>query len=73
MWCETWCDDSSKKNAKTIDLCNNPQTKEPKLDAAQRIVPEWKDYDQEVRKLQQRLKEEKMAGKKTNNDKHVEL
>lgn len=20
LWCETWCDDSSKKHAKTIDL-----------------------------------------------------
>uniref|UniRef100_A0A8B9JIQ4 UDP-glucose ceramide glucosyltransferase-like 1 n=1 Tax=Astyanax mexicanus TaxID=7994 RepID=A0A8B9JIQ4_ASTMX len=47
LWCETWCDDSSKKNAKTIDLCNNPQTKEPKLQAAVRIVSEWTDYDQE--------------------------
>ncbi|TMS21155.1 UDP-glucose:glycoprotein glucosyltransferase 1 [Larimichthys crocea] len=41
LWCETWCDDSSKRNAKTIDLCNNPMTKEPKLQAAVRIVAEW--------------------------------
>uniref|UniRef100_A0A8C5ATF2 UDP-glucose glycoprotein glucosyltransferase 1 n=1 Tax=Gadus morhua TaxID=8049 RepID=A0A8C5ATF2_GADMO len=51
LWCETWCDDSSKKKAKTIDLCNNPRTKEPKLHAAVRIVPEWADYDQEVKRL----------------------
>ncbi|CAJ0935770.1 unnamed protein product [Ranitomeya imitator] len=51
LWCETWCDDTSKKKAKTIDLCNNPMTKEPKLDAAVRIVPEWQDYDQEIKKL----------------------
>ena len=25
LWCESWCSDSSKKQAKTIDLCNNPQ------------------------------------------------
>ena len=25
LWCETWCSDSSKAQAKTIDLCNNPQ------------------------------------------------
>uniref|UniRef100_A0A8C3TM59 UDP-glucose ceramide glucosyltransferase-like 1 n=1 Tax=Catharus ustulatus TaxID=91951 RepID=A0A8C3TM59_CATUS len=49
LWCETWCDDSSKKRAKTIDLCNNPMTKEPKLQAAMRIVPEWQDYDQEIK------------------------
>uniref|UniRef100_A0A8C3BCE6 UDP-glucose ceramide glucosyltransferase-like 1 n=1 Tax=Cairina moschata TaxID=8855 RepID=A0A8C3BCE6_CAIMO len=52
LWCETWCDDSSKKRAKTIDLCNNPMTKEPKLQAAMRIVPEWQDYDQEIKQLQ---------------------
>lgn len=38
LWCETWCSDSSKKNAKTIDLCNNPLHKEPKLDMARRII-----------------------------------
>ena len=32
LWCETWCGNSSKARAKTIDLCNNPLTKEPKLD-----------------------------------------
>lgn len=31
--------------------CNNPQTKEPKLTAAVRIVKEWKDYDEEVKAL----------------------
>uniref|UniRef100_A0A8C5B4H8 UDP-glucose glycoprotein glucosyltransferase 1 n=1 Tax=Gadus morhua TaxID=8049 RepID=A0A8C5B4H8_GADMO len=57
LWCETWCDDSSKKKAKTIDLCNNPRTKEPKLHAAVRIVPEWADYDQEVKRLLSRVQE----------------
>ncbi|CAH2246338.1 UDP-glucose:glyco glucosyltransferase 1 isoform X2 [Pelobates cultripes] len=51
LWCETWCDEATKKRAKTIDLCNNPMTKEPKLEAAVRIVPEWQDYDQEIKKL----------------------
>uniref|UniRef100_A0A1A8MQF2 UDP-glucose ceramide glucosyltransferase-like 1 n=1 Tax=Nothobranchius pienaari TaxID=704102 RepID=A0A1A8MQF2_9TELE len=55
LWCETWCDDSSKKSAKTIDLCNNPMTKEPKLQAAVRIVAEWADYDQEIKRLQTRV------------------
>ena len=31
--------------AKTIDLCNNPKTKEPKLQAARRILPEWEGLD----------------------------
>ncbi|KAF5269322.1 hypothetical protein FQR65_LT02624 [Abscondita terminalis] len=55
LWCETWCDDASKDQAKTIDLCNNPMTKEAKLTAAMRIVPEWKGYDEEIRKLQQKI------------------
>lgn len=36
-------------------------TKEPKLEAAVRIVPEWQDYDQEVKQLQIRFQEEKAA------------
>lgn len=51
LWCETWCSSESLSTAKTIDLCNNPQTKEAKLTAAQRIVPEWKDYDTEIKHL----------------------
>ncbi|XP_015216779.2 UDP-glucose:glycoprotein glucosyltransferase 1 isoform X1 [Lepisosteus oculatus] len=62
LWCETWCDDSSKKSAKTIDLCNNPQTKEPKLQAAVRIVGEWSSYDQEIKKIYNRFLEEKEKG-----------
>ncbi|XP_077622857.1 UDP-glucose:glycoprotein glucosyltransferase 1 isoform X2 [Crocuta crocuta] len=62
LWCETWCDDASKKRAKTIDLCNNPMTKEPKLEAAVRIVPEWQDYDQEVKQLQTRFQRERELG-----------
>uniref|UniRef100_W5KUJ0 UDP-glucose ceramide glucosyltransferase-like 1 n=1 Tax=Astyanax mexicanus TaxID=7994 RepID=W5KUJ0_ASTMX len=53
LWCETWCDDSSKPTAKTIDLCNNPKTKEPKLSAAVRIVPEWTSYDSEIKQLKE--------------------
>ncbi|KAI9740820.1 MAG: hypothetical protein M1818_004425 [Claussenomyces sp. TS43310] len=48
LWCETWCSDESLKDAKTIDLCNNPLTKEPKLDRARRQVPEWTVYDDEI-------------------------
>ncbi|THD28488.1 UDP-glucose:glycoprotein glucosyltransferase [Fasciola hepatica] len=55
LWCETWCSEESKQYAKTIDLCNNPQTKEPKLSAAMRIAPEWVDYDREIKKLWQRV------------------
>ena len=56
LWCETWCSDESLKEAKTIDLCNNPQTKEPKLDRARRQVPEWTVYDNEIAALAKRTK-----------------
>ncbi|XP_067265107.1 UDP-glucose:glycoprotein glucosyltransferase 2 [Chanodichthys erythropterus] len=59
LWCETWCDDNSKASAKTIDLCNNPKTKEPKLSAAVRIVPEWSEYDNEIKQFLKQLKEQK--------------
>ncbi|XP_075983141.1 UDP-glucose-glycoprotein glucosyltransferase [Anticarsia gemmatalis] len=56
LWCETWCDNDSKTYAKTIDLCNNPMTKEAKLSAAMRIVPEWSEYDDEIKGLQARVR-----------------
>lgn len=49
LWCETWCSDAEKEKAKTIDLCNNPKTKEPKLTSARRIVKEWQEYDDEIK------------------------
>ncbi|KAF4025781.1 hypothetical protein G4228_017857 [Cervus hanglu yarkandensis] len=61
LWCETWCDDESKQRAKTIDLCNNPKTKEPKLKAAARIVPEWVEYDTEIRQLLDHLENKKKS------------
>ena len=49
LWCESWCGNETKAAAKTIDLCNNPMTKEPKLLGAARIVREWPSLDREVR------------------------
>lgn len=49
LWCESWCGNQTKSAAKTIDLCNNPMTKEPKLKGAARIVKEWPSLDAEVR------------------------
>ncbi|PWZ00761.1 hypothetical protein BCV70DRAFT_200024 [Testicularia cyperi] len=63
LWCETWCSKDWLDKAKTIDLCSNPKTKEPKLDRARRQIPEWTEYDEEVAKLAQRLVEEKRVGK----------
>lgn len=48
LWCETWCSDEALSSARTIDLCNNPLTKEPKLERARRQVPEWTEYDDEI-------------------------
>ena len=56
LWCETWCSDDTLATARTIDLCNNPQTKEPKLDRARRQVPEWTEYDEEIAALDRRRK-----------------
>lgn len=58
LWCETWCSDEALETAKTIDLCNNPLTKEPKLERARRQVPEWTVYDEEIAAVQRRVLEE---------------
>jgi len=55
LWCETWCSDETKPKAKTIDLCNNPLTKAPKLDNALRIVEEWPDYDGQIKALEEEI------------------
>ncbi len=60
LWCETWCSDETLKEARTIDLCNNPQTKEPKLDRARRQVPEWSVYDEEIAALAKRKRGEEV-------------
>lgn len=54
LWCETWCSDETLAEARTIDLCNNPLTKEPKLDRARRQVAEWNVYDEEIAALAKR-------------------
>uniref|UniRef100_A0A8D8UU44 UDP-glucose:glycoprotein glucosyltransferase 1 n=3 Tax=Cacopsylla melanoneura TaxID=428564 RepID=A0A8D8UU44_9HEMI len=76
LWCETWCDESSKTKAKTIDLCNNPLTKEAKLSAAVRIVQEWKQYDSEIKRLQLSLGEgleSEESGPEQQTIQHTEL
>ena len=79
LWCETWCDQDSKKKAKNIDLCNNPLTKESKLDAARRIVKEWTDYDEEIHNFIEKLQRNESDGskiiqsQKPHADAHTEL
>lgn len=60
LWCETWCSQESLAEAKTIDLCQNPLTKEPKL-ARARAIPEWDTYDQEVAEFARRLSEKRAS------------
>merc|ERR1711933_709420 len=55
LWCETWCSQESKPAAKTIDLCQNPLTKEPKIVMAKRIIAEWQTYHDEVQLFQDQL------------------
>jgi UDP-glucose:glycoprotein glucosyltransferase len=57
LWCETWCSLDTLPKAMTIDLCNNPLTKEPKLDVARRLLPEWAKYDSEAKDVETELKE----------------
>ncbi|KAK3622137.1 killer toxin resistant protein [Elasticomyces elasticus] len=68
LWCETWCSDEALKEAKTIDLCNNPQTKEPKLDRARRQVPEWTLYDDEIAAVAKRHKASEAEGRPVAGD-----
>ncbi|KAG4304774.1 hypothetical protein PORY_001827 [Pneumocystis oryctolagi] len=55
LWCRTWCSDESLKDAKTIDLCNNPMTKESKLERARSQIPEWNEYDKTIEDLISRI------------------
>ena len=76
LWCETWCSDESLAEARTIDLCNNPLTKEPKLDRARRQVPEWTAYDEEIagvlRDIVKDAEEEKKKKKQSDDNEKIE-
>lgn len=61
LWCETWCSKDRLDQAKTIDLCQNPLTKEPKLSRA-RQIPEWSQYDAEIAAFARRLVHEGKIG-----------
>ncbi|BFZ60909.1 killer toxin resistant protein [Saitoella coloradoensis] len=70
LWCETWCSDETLRRAKTIDLCNNPLTKEPKLERARRVVGEWVELDERVAEVARKVKE---GGLKVEKEGHDEL
>jgi len=68
LWCESWCTEESKAKAKTIDLCNNPLTKTPKLEAAVKIIKEWPELDQEARNFENLILENKQHHKEVNQE-----
>jgi hypothetical protein len=46
LYCEAWCAPKTKAKAKSIDMCQNPLTKEYKLDMARRVAdPLWSRLD----------------------------
>lgn len=67
LWCETWCGNATRTRAKTIDLCNNPLTKEPKLQSARRIIAEWPDLNREAEEFTTRV-EAILAGAMTEDE-----
>ena len=67
LWCESWCGNASQSAAKTIDLCNNPMTKEPKLQGARRIVAEWTALDDEARAFTDRLEAGELQAEQTHS------
>ena len=54
LWCESWCSMETKPASKTIDLCNNPLHKEPKLEMAKRVIngtlfkESWTEIDDKI-------------------------
>ncbi len=48
------CGAETRPQAKTIDLCNNPKTKEPKLANARRIIAEWPHLNDEANEFTRR-------------------
>lgn len=73
LWCETWCSDAGLPRAKTIDLCNNPLTKEPKLDRARRQLPEWTEYDDAVASLAKSFESKQAAKRKEQKKEEVQM
>jgi len=72
LYCETWCGTAPKSKAKTIDLCNNPMTKEPKLEGAKRIVPEWTALDEEQQAFMDRMERRLPQDERSNTSESVQ-
>ncbi|CDW52566.1 udp glucose:glycoprotein glucosyltransferase [Trichuris trichiura] len=55
-----------------LDQCNNPMTKEPKLQSAMRIIEEWRDYDAEIKKLLDEYDRQRGIERSASNEKEEE-
>ena len=62
LWCQTWCSMDTLESAKTIDLCNNPLTKAPKLDVAKSLLPEWVELDEEAKNTEELIRAAEESG-----------
>jgi len=71
LWCESWCSNESKSMARTIDLCNNPLTKRPKLDAAKLFIEEWSELDNDIHATEARALEQLKQKKEQNKQEEL--
>ena len=63
----------SLPQAKTIDLCNNPLTKRPKLDVARELLPEWTVFDERAKQLEDAFLSKHEAAAEASASTHAEL
>ena len=66
LWCQTWCSMETLPKAKTIDLCNNPLTKTPKLEVAKSLLPEWTTLDEEAKEVELHINQHQTQHAKEN-------
>ncbi|KAJ3446673.1 glycoprotein glucosyltransferase [Anaeramoeba flamelloides] len=66
LWCEAWCSDETMETAKTIDICNNPDTKESKLEIAKRSIDEWPKINKEMQDFEMKIIKKKYSKRNKN-------
>ncbi|KAA6371099.1 MAG: putative UDP-glucose:glycoprotein glucosyltransferase, partial [Streblomastix strix] len=72
LWCGAWCSDETMLQARTIDLCNNPLTKEHKIEYAKRMIPEWRVYYAKVLAMDKQLNKQIEEDDRRNENKTQE-
>ncbi len=61
---------STLPSAKTIDLCNNPLTKTPKLEVAKQLLPEWVGLDNRAKEMENTFKEQEEEKERKEREKN---